>query len=340
MAKYIIEKGYFVLDAINKSEKSISKSNIGENLSKFSKEYAVLIGIIIMCIIFAIMSPYFFTAQNIKNIFLQCSALSIVAIGQALVIICGQFDLSLGQCVTFTSAVAAYMMKFMGINPWLSIFVALLLGCAVGLTNGVLYAYFKIPAFIATLGLQMICRSVAKIVTNATPIARLPEEIAFLGRGYIGVFPICVIIMIVLYIMVQFVTYKTRFGRNIYATGGGAEAAYFAGINTKKYYCMTFAMAGLFAAFGGVILMSRLDSVSLTNGNLYEFDSVIACVIGGLSLTGGKGKVIGALFGVIFLVIFFNGMTMMNIDPFYQDAIKGVVLIVAIMLDVFRNKNK
>lgn len=312
--------------------------NIKRAVSKFSKEYAVLIAILIMGIIFSVASPYFLTAQNLKNIFLQCAALSIVAIGQAIIILTGQFDLSLGQCVCFTSAVAAYMMKFMDVNPWLAVLAALLLGCVVGLTNGFLFAYCGMPAFIATLGLQMICRSFAKIITNATPIARLPKEIAFLGRGYIGVIPICVIIMLVLYIAFQFLSRRTKFGRNIYAIGGGEEAAFFAGIPTKKYYCVTFMLGGFLAALGGIILMSRLDSVSLTNGNLYEFDSIIACVIGGLSLTGGKGKVIGAFLGTIFLVLFFNGMTMMNVDPFYQDAIKGGVLIGAILIDVFRNK--
>lgn len=312
--------------------------NMKKAFSRFSKEYAVLIAILIMAVIFSVASPYFLTAQNIKNIFLQCAALSIVAIGQAIIIITGQFDLSMGQCVCFTSAVAAYMMKFMEINPWVAVLTALALGCLVGLINGFLFAYCGLPAFIATLGLQMICKSFAKIITNATPIARLSEDIAFLGRGYIGVIPICVIIMLTLYVVFQFISRRTRFGRNIYAIGGGEEAAFFAGIPTKKYYCITFMLGGLLAAVGGVILMSRLDSVSLTNGNLYEFDSIIACVIGGLSLTGGKGKVIGAFFGTVFLVLFFNGMTMLNVDPFYQDAIKGGVLIGAILIDVFRNK--
>lgn len=316
----------------------MNTENVKKAVSRFSKEYAVLIAIFIMGTIFSFASPYFFTGQNIKNIFLQCSALSIVAIGQAMIILTGQFDLSLGQCVCFTSAVAAYMIKFMGVNPWLAILSALILGSIVGVINGFLFAYCGLPAFIATLGLQMVCKSFAKIITNATPIARLSDQIAFLGRGYIGVIPICVIIMIVLYVLFQFISRKTKFGRNIYAIGGGSEAAFFAGIPTKKYYCLTFMLGGFLAALGGVILMSRLDSVSLTNGNLYEFDSIIACVIGGLSLTGGKGKVIGAFFGTVFLVLFFNGMTMMNVDPFYQDAIKGGVLIGAILIDVFRNK--
>lgn len=314
--------------------------DLKSTLSKFSKEYTAVLAILAMGIIFSFASPYFLTGQNLKNILLQCSALAIVAMGQALITISGQFDLSLGQNVCLTSAVAAYMMKFMGVNPWVAILAALLLGCIIGLTNGVLFAYFGLPAFIATLGLQMICKSLAKIITNATPIARLPKEIAFLGRGYISVVPICVIIMIGLYVFMQFVSRRTKLGRNIYAIGGGPEAAFFAGIQTKKYYCLTFMLGGLLAALGGVILMSRLDSVSITNGNLYEFDAIIACVIGGLSLAGGKGKIIGVLFGTIFLVMFFNGMTMMNVDPFYQDAIKGAVLITAITTDVLRNKKR
>lgn len=323
-----------------KEQPGISGKKIQNVLSKLSKDYAAVVAILVMGVIFSFASPYFLTSQNLKNILLQCSALAIVAMGQALITISGQFDLSLGQCVCLTSAVAAYLMKFMDVNPWVAILAALALGCIVGLTNGILFAYFGLPAFIATLGLQMICKSLAKIITNATPIARLPKEIAFLGRGYIGVVPICVIIMLGLYVLMQFVSRRTKLGRYVYAIGGGPEAAFFAGIQTKKYYCITFMLGGLFAALGGVILMSRLDSVSITNGNLYEFDAIIACVIGGLSLTGGKGKVIGALFGTIFLVMFFNGMTMMNVDPFYQDAIKGVVLIVAIMVDVFRNKKR
>ncbi len=322
------------------TSKALSLKKVSRGFSAFSKDYAVVIAIFLMGAVFALASPYFLTGQNLKNILLQSSALAIVAIGQGLILIIGQFDLSLGQNVCFTSAVAAYLMKIAGVNTWVAILVALGLGALVGLTNGILFAYFGLPAFIATLGLQMVARSLAKIITNATPISKLPKDIAFLGRGYLGIIPICVLIMLALYALFQFISRRTKYGRNIYAVGGGREAAFFAGIPTKFYYCITFTLGGLLAAFGGIILMSRLDSVSLTNGNQYEFDSIIACVIGGISLTGGKGKIIGALFGTIFLVLFFNGMSMMNIDPFYQDAIKGGVLIIAIMLDVFRNKRK
>ncbi|MBU9739092.1 ABC transporter permease [Diplocloster agilis] len=311
-----------------------------DKLKQLTREYSSILAILVMGAVFTVASPYFLTAQNLTNILLQCAALSIAAIGQALIVISGNLDLSIGQCVCFSSVIGAYLMKFMDVNPWVAVVCALLMGCLIGWCNGFLVAYVGLPAFIATLGMQMICQSFAKIITNATPIARLPEDIAFLGRGYLGPIPICVLIMLAFYALIQFIAAKTRFGRNVFAIGGGKEAAYFAGIPTKKYLCATYILGGLLAGVAGVLLMSRLDSVSITNGNQYEFDTLIACVIGGLSTTGGKGKIVGVLFGTIFLIMFFNGMTMLDVDPFYQNAIKGGVLIIAITADVLGNRKR
>lgn len=324
---------------MNNMEKT-SKPQIGQMVSKFTKEYASVVAIFAMIIVFSIASPYFFTAGNFANIMLQCSTVGIVTIGQALLISTGQFDLSLGQNACLTGISFAYMMKFMDINPWVALLIALAIGALIGAVNGVLFAYCGIPAFMATLGLQNICRGISKIITQATPIARLPEEIGFIGRGYVGPVPVSVIIMVGLFILFQFIASKTRFGRNMYAVGGGTEAAFFAGVNTKKVSLYTFIIAGVLSAVGGVVLTSRLNSAAITNGNLYEFDAVIASVIGGISLSGGKGKIIGAMFGSIFLIMFFNGMTMLNVDPFYQDVLKGVVLVLAIGIDILRNQKK
>lgn len=317
-----------------------NKVDIKKAISKFSKEYMAVMAIFIMMIVFSLSSPYFLTGTNLKNILLQTATVGIVTIGQALLIATGQFDLSLGQNACFTGAVAAYLMKIVGINPFVAILIALCIGAAIGAVNGFLFAYCGIPAFMATLGLQNVCKGAVKIITNATPIGNLPEDIAFLGRGYIGPIPICVILMLGLFILAEFMTNKTEFGRSIFAIGGGSEAAFFSGINIKKISLLTFTLAGFLSALGGVILISRLNSAAITNGNLYEFDAVIASVIGGISLTGGKGKIINALFGSIFLIMFFNGMTMLNVDPFWQDVLKGVVLVVAVGLDIFRNRRK
>lgn len=307
-------------------------------LGKFSREYSSVIAIIILMVFLSIASPYFLTASNITNILLQCATVGIVTIGQALIITSGQFDLSVGQNACFTGALAAYLMKIVGLNPWLAILVALSAATLVGLTNGFLFAYFGIPAFIATLGAMNVCMGLAKIITNATPIANLPEEIAFLGRGYIGPIPFAAALMVSLFILMHFVTRRTKFGRDIYAVGGGREAAYFSGINVKLTYFLTFGLGGLMAGIGGIVLMSRLNSAAITNGYQYEFDSIIASVLGGISLAGGRGKLIGAMFGAIFLAMLFNGMTMLNVDPFYQDLLKGIVLIAAIGVDVLRNR--
>ncbi|WP_394921164.1 ABC transporter permease [uncultured Robinsoniella sp.] len=312
-------------------------------IQRFTKEYMLVIAIVILALVFSIASPYFLTVMNIRNIFQQTSALAIVAIGQAMVLICGAFDMSLGQNLCLSSCLAAYLMKMSGWNPWIAIGAALVLGIVIGLTNGVLTSYLKVPPFVVTLGTQMICKGVAKLITNAAPIPSMPEEIAFIGRGNIGGengLPINIMIMLILFILFAFILKKTRFGRNTYAVGGNQEAAYFAGINVKLHSTVVFTLAGFMASFGGIVLLSRLNSAAITNGNLYEFDTMISCVIGGVSMSGGKGKIWQAFFGAIFLTVFFNGMTMLNINSFIQDVLKGVILIGAVLLDIFRNKKR
>ncbi|NBK93950.1 ABC transporter permease [bacterium 1XD21-13] len=310
-------------------------------LWKASKEYMVIFAILILGIVFSIASPYFLTINNMTNILLQATTLSVVAIGQAMVLLTGQMDLSLGQNVCLTGYIMAYLMNILEWNPWVAILAGLLTACMVGAVNGFLFAYCKIPAFIVTLGMQNICKGAAKLITNATPISRLPDEIAFFGRGYLwDAIPISVLIMLFLYVIIQFVSVKTKIGRQFYAVGGNSEAAFFAGINKKAVYLVAFTLAGLFAGISSVILISRLNSANVTNGNLYEFDAMISCVIGGISMTGGKGKVVSSLFGAVFLILFFNGMTMLNVDPFFQDVLKGMVLIAAIGIDVLRNRQK
>jgi len=323
----------------NKTEIAV-KPNFLQRISVFSKDYMSVVGIILLSIVFTVLSKYFFTWDNWKNILLQSSTTAIVALGQAVILLTANFDLSLGRMVCLTSCVGAILMKTYNVTPILAVLIMLVLGILLGSFNGFLTAFVGLPAFIATLGTQYISYGIAKLITNATPIPKLPESIGWLGRGYVGPIPICVIIMICIYIIAQFVTTKTRVGRNLYAVGGSSEAAFFSGINVKKYYFGTFVLAGFLSALGGLILMSRLNSVAVSNGNNYEFDAVIGSIIGGISLTGGKGRVIGTMFGCIFLITLFNGFSQLGVDPFVQDVLKGIVLVIAITLDVLRNKKK
>ena len=336
----------------NKNPTLAEKKGFGARLAQFTKDYMSVVDIVLLIILFSIASyvkfgeQYFLTVDNWKNILLQSSTVAIVALGQSIILLTGNFDLSLGRMVCVTSCVGAVLMKNVGMAPGLAILLMFVLGIVLGSLNGFLTAYVGLPAFIATLGTQYISYGVAKLITQATPIPRMPESIGWLGRGYLfegalgKVIPVCVVLMLVLYIVAQFVTSKTRVGRNLYAVGGSREAAFFSGINVKRYYFGTFVLAGILATFGGLVLMSRLNSVAVTNGQNYEFDAVIGSIIGGISLAGGKGHVIGTMFGCIFLIELFNGFSMMGVDPFVQDVLKGIVLVAAITLDVLRNKKK
>ncbi len=319
-----------------------------KNVGAIVKDWMSLVGIALLIVVFSIISyakfgaQYFLTWSNWKTILLQSSTVAIVALGQSIMLLTGNFDLSLGRMVCLTSCVGAVLMKNVGMNTGLAIVIMFAIGLTVGLINGLMVAYVGVPAMIATLGTQYICYGVAKLLTQAVPIPKMPDSIAWMGRGYIlnGTIPVCVILMLVLYILAQFVTSKTKVGRNLYAVGGSREAAFFSGINVKLYQLGTFLLGGVLATFGGLVLMSRLNSVAVTNGQNYEFDAVISSIIGGVSLAGGKGRVIGTMFGCIFLNTLFNGFSQMGVDPFVQDVLKGVVLVLAVTLDVASNKKK
>lgn len=316
--------------------KTSNKSSV-LNLRKFFSEYYAVVAIVILIIVFSFTSQYFLKYDNLKNILIQTAPVSICAIGQAFCIIKGGMDLSLGQNLCVTSCTVAILLKA-GMNPWLAIIIGLLLGVAIGSGVGFLHSIIGLPTFIASLAFQNICRGAAKIITQATPISGFPREIDYFGKEYIGPIPICVIIMVVFYMIFAFISRRTRFGRILYAIGGNKEAAFFAGIDVKKYTMFAHMLAGGLAAFAGLITMSRLSSVAITSGNLYEFDATTACAIGGIALSGGKGKLIYALLGILFLQVFFNGMVMLNVDSFWQEVLKGIVLAVSVSFDVLRGK--
>ena len=330
-----------------KSETLTKKNSIGAKIGQFTKDYMSIVGILLLIIIFSTISyvkfgaQYFLTWQNWKNILLQSSTVAVVALGQSIILLTGAFDMSLGRMVCLTSCVGAVLMKNVGLPTPVAILIMFALGIGLGCLNGFMVSYVGIPAFIATLGTQYVSYGVAKLLTQATPIPNMPESIAWLGRGYIGgQLPICVVIMVALYVVAQIITTYTKVGRNLYAVGGSREAAFFSGINVKLYAFGTFVLSGFLATFGGLMLMSRLNSVAVTNGQNYEFDAVIGSIIGGVSLAGGKGRVIGTMFGCIFLITLFNGFSMIGIDPFVQDVLKGIVLITAITLDVMNTNKK
>ena len=326
---------------------TLNKKTVGQAIGQFTRNWMSIVGILALIVIFSIVSyvkfgaQYFLTWTNWKNILLQASTVAIVALGQAIIMLTGAFDISLGRMVCLTSCVGGLLMKNYGVPVPLGILAMFAVGILVGATNGFLVSFIGVPPMIATLGTQYICYGISKLITQAVPIPKMPEAIAWLGRGYLfNEIPICVILMIVLYVVAQLLLSYTRVGRNIYAVGGSREAAFFSGINVKLYGFGTFVLSGILTTFGGLVLMSRLNSVAVTNGQNYEFDAVISSIIGGISLAGGKGNVIGTMFGCIFLITLFNGFSQMGVDPFVQDVLKGFVLVAAITLDVMNTNKK
>ena len=327
---------------------TLNKKSVGQIIGQFAKDWMSIVGLLGLIAVFTIASlikfkgeQYFLTWANWKNILLQVSTVGIVALGQAIIMLTGAFDISLGRMVCLTSCVGGLLMKNVGVPVPVGILCMFAVGITIGAINGFLVSYIGVPPLVATLGTQYVCYGVAKLITQAVPIPKMPAVISFLGRGYIAnQIPICAVIMVSLYIIAQLLLTYTKAGRNIYAVGGSAEAAFFSGINVKMYKFCTFVLSGILTTFGGLVLMARLDSVAVTNGQNYEFDAVISSIIGGISLAGGKGNVIGTMFGCVFLITLFNGFTMIGIDPFVQDVLKGIVLITAITLDVMNSNKK
>ena len=326
---------------------TLNKKSVGQAIGQFTKDWMSIVGLLGLIVVFTVVSyikfgeQYFLTWANWKNILLQASTVGIVALGQAIIMLTGAFDISLGRMVCLTSCIGGIMMKNLGLPVGAAIPLMFLVGITIGSINGFLVSFIGVPPMIATLGTQYVCYGVAKLITQAVPIPKMPAAISFLGRGYIAnEIPICAVIMLCLYIVAQLLLTYTKVGRNIFAVGGSAEAAFFSGINVKLYKFGTFILASITATFGGLVLMARLDSVAVTNGQNYEFDAVIGSIIGGISLAGGEGNVIGTMFGCVFLITLFNGFTMIGIDPFVQDVLKGIVLITAVTLDVMNTNRK
>ncbi len=220
----------------------------------------------------------------------------------------------------------------------LAILAGLVSGIVVGWINGFLVAKLKIPAFIATLGSYLYVRGIVYMSTNAYPIVSLDEGYNFIGRGFIFGIPFPVIIMALVYVVAIILSEKKKLGRFFYAIGGNEEAAYLSGIKSDRIKTLAYIVCGFMAAVAGIILMSRLGSGQPNAAIGYEFEAIIAVVLGGVSFSGGKGKALNVLFGTLFIAMLVNGMTIMNINPFAQQIIKGVVFILAIWNDVVRNK--
>ncbi len=293
-----------------------------------------LLGLFLIVIVITILNPSFMTTDNVLNILRQVSISALIAFGMTFVILTGGIDLSVGSTLALTGAVAATMLAS-GIDPVLTILAALLLGAVLGAVNGVIIAKGKVAPFIATLATMTIYRGLTLVYTDGRPVSDLGNEITFqmLGKGYFFGIPVPVCTMILAFIVLYVIMHKTTFGRRVYAVGGNEAASKLSGINVDRVKIAVYSLTGMLAALSALILTSRLNSAQPTAGTSYELDAIAAVVLGGTSLTGGKGWIFGTLVGALIIGVLNNGLNLIGVSSFFQQVVKGIVILIAVLID-------
>jgi ribose transport system permease protein len=329
------------------NNKTINKEMSVEMENKkplFNKEWLIeqksLIALIFLIIVVSFLNPNFFTVDNILNILRQTSVNAIIAVGMTLVILTAGIDLSVGSVLALCGAFAASLIA-MEVPVLIAVPTALLAGAALGAISGIIIAKGKVQAFIATLVTMTLLRGVTMVYTDGRPISTgftdTADAFAWFGTGYALGIPVPVWIMVVVFASVWYLLNHTRFGRYVYALGGNESATRLSGINVDKVKVGVYAICGLLAALAGIIVTSRLSSAQPTAGMGYELDTIAAVVLGGTSLMGGKGRIMGTLIGALIIGFLNNALNLLDVSSYYQMIAKAVVILLAVLVD---NKNK
>ncbi|ABV63920.1 MULTISPECIES: ribose ABC transporter permease RbsC [Bacillus] len=292
------------------------------------------LGLIILVAIVSILNPAFLEPLNILNLLRQISINALIAFGMTFVILTGGIDLSVGAILALSSALTAGFIVS-GMDPILAIIVGSIIGAILGMVNGLLITKGKMAPFIATLATMTIFRGLTLVYTDGNPITGLGSNYAFqlFGRGYFLGIPVPAITMLLTFIVLWVLLHKTPFGRRTYAIGGNEKAALISGIKVPRVKIMIYSLAGFMSALAGAILTSRLNSAQPTAGTSYELDAIAAVVLGGTSLSGGRGRIVGTLIGVLIIGVLNNGMNLLGVSSFYQSVVKGIVILIAVLLD-------
>jgi ribose transport system permease protein len=293
-----------------------------------------LAALLALCIGLAFSGPDFLTVGNLLNVMRQVSINAVIAFGMTLVILLGGIDLSVGSILAVSSVVIADLLQA-HCNPGLATLTGILAGALLGTVNGLIVTKGRVAPFIATLGTMTMLRGLALVLSNGSPISGFSSNFfSLVGDGYVaGLVPIPVVWMLAVFAIFWFVMRQTVFGRHIYATGGNAEAAALSGVKTDQVQIWVYTICGATAAMSGVILTSRLNSAQPTAGAGYELDAIAAVVLGGTSLSGGRGWIFGTLVGALLIGVLNNGLNLMGVSSFYQQVIKGGVILLAVLLD-------
>lgn len=294
----------------------------------------VLFGI---CLALSISTEYFATPRNVTAVLQQMSTNGILATGMTMCIITAGINLSVGSVLSFCGIVLALCLQS-GMSPVTSIMISILAGSLCGVINGGLVTVFKIPPFIATLGMQSVASGVALMLTDGRPISGVSNGIVVLGSGKIGIVPVSFLIMIGCFIVAHILMNYMRVGRYFYTIGGNEEAARLSGVNIYIYKALPFVISGIFSALAAVVVTGRLNSAEPVAGSGMELDAIAASVIGGTSMSGGEGKIVGTFLGVVIMSVIRNGMIQLNVGTYPQQVVIGVIIIVVVLIDMMNRK--
>lgn len=308
-------------------------------IARHARQFGTFAVFIVLCTVISCLTPHFFTVANLLNVAQQTVINAIIAVGLTFVIISGGIDLSVGSILAFAGVVMAHALRLGWPLP-LAMVAGVAVGAGCGLVNGLLISFGRLPPFIATLGMMSVARGGALLATDGRPVSGFDESFRWLATGQVAGVPVPVIIMVLVYAAAHFVLQRTKFGRYTYAIGGNEEASLLSGVPVRLYKIGIYVLGGALAALSSVLLTARLNSAQPIAGLSYELDAIAATVIGGTSLMGGQGSVIGTLIGALIMGVLRNGLNLLGVSSFIQQVVIGVVIIAAVLLDTFFKSSK
>ena len=325
-------------------------STLALTYNQHIKRFQSVIALFALCLILSLLTDKFLTTANGLNVLKQVAVNVCIATGMTLIVLTGGIDLSVGSVLALCGAITAGLFQngialqfadlFVGFTVMGAVLAAIIVGGLLGLFNGFVITAFKVQPFVATLAMLTIARGITMLYTGGHPISNLGPGFAYIGTGnFIGI-PVPVWIAVIVVLLAVFITQKTKLGRYIYAIGGNETAAKFSGIRINKVKLIVYSIGAALAALGGVIVTSRLDSAQPNAGISYELDAIAAVVIGGTSLNGGKGTVWGTVIGAVIIGVLNNGLVLLDVSPFWQQVVKGGVILLAVIIDKLGEKKE
>lgn len=317
------------------------KRAVGDNLfiSIFKNNAGIIAVLLIICVIVALSTDKFLTSSNLVSVLRQISINTFIALGMTMIIILGHIDLSVGAIVAMSGTLTVGFIVNQGVPVGAAILIGLVLGALAGFISGWIVSTFRVPAFIITMSMMNIASGIAYVYTGGQSTRIKDDFFVAIGTGYLfNVIPLPVVYMIILILVFSFLLRKTKFGVYIYAIGGNREAARLSGVPIKKVEIIVFTLTGLLSAFAGIVLASRMYSGQPSVGSGYEMDAIAACVLGGTSMAGGKGKISGTVFGAMVIGIISNGLNLIGVSSYWQLIVKGLIIAFAVLLDAQKDK--